>query len=473
MKPIIACVAALFLFAALERPAHAGPSVSVAFFYESLAPHGDWVDVEGYGYCFRPAISTNNPEWRPYMQGSWIYTEAGWTWDSEEDFGWATYHYGRWFLLGGAWFWVPGDTWGPAWVSWRTGEEVVGWAPLPPEASWRPEVGFSVYVDVDYNIGPACYNFIPVRCLGEPRLGHYVAPWQKNLDFMKRTTNCTRISQRSGDSPITAVFNDGPDFIQYSRITDRPVRRMKLVEHEAFNAREGNTRLRNESTEDRFRVIAPHIENRDREPAPAVVRQKVARAQMNHGWNGFPQEEVRDFRERAELDRHRERKTNRDKGDQIPREGVNDGNRPPIAPSLPPPAMNQDTSGPNRGSGTPDSERRPLSPEERMRANSPENPRHRDQSPPPGPRPITPFEESNRVQPIPDEGRPKEHGRDHAEPPPTAPRIAPPGRGRSDGQREGNETRQPNEPDASQPKARGMAPKHIESDEDKKGKHGH
>src|SRR2546423_9736807 len=29
---------------------------------------------------------------------------------------------------------VPGDEWAPAWVSWRSSKDYVGWAPLPPEA---------------------------------------------------------------------------------------------------------------------------------------------------------------------------------------------------------------------------------------------------------------------------------------------------------------------------------------------------
>ena len=71
--------------------------------------------------------------WRPYADGYWAYTDVGWTWVSNEDFGWATYHYGRWARLRDhGWVWVPGREWGPAWVSWRTGGDYVGWAPLPP-----------------------------------------------------------------------------------------------------------------------------------------------------------------------------------------------------------------------------------------------------------------------------------------------------------------------------------------------------
>ena len=39
------------------------------------------------------------------------------------------------------WFWVPGREWGPAWVSWRTGGDSIGWAPIPPRGSTKLSVG--------------------------------------------------------------------------------------------------------------------------------------------------------------------------------------------------------------------------------------------------------------------------------------------------------------------------------------------
>jgi hypothetical protein len=86
-----------------------------------------------------------------------LYTDVGWTWVSYEDFGWAAYHYGRWIRLEDyGWCWVPGYEWGPAWVSWRTGGDYIGWAPLPPAGGGeivyesRPIGG---HVDVEFGIG--------------------------------------------------------------------------------------------------------------------------------------------------------------------------------------------------------------------------------------------------------------------------------------------------------------------------------
>ena len=115
-------------------PARSEVSVSLNFFVDALDPYGSWVDVEDYGYCWRPAIADEDPDWRPYTRGSWAHTDGGWTWISDEEWGWATYHYGRWIRVNSRWCWVPGYEWAPAWVSWRETDDCLGWAPLPPEA---------------------------------------------------------------------------------------------------------------------------------------------------------------------------------------------------------------------------------------------------------------------------------------------------------------------------------------------------
>jgi hypothetical protein len=100
-------------------------------FYEPLTPHGEWVVVGSYGRCWRP--SRVEVGWRPYCNGSWQRTDAGWYWVSDEPWGWATYHYGRWdFDAEFGWFWVPQTVWAPAWVSWHEGGGYIGWAPLSP-----------------------------------------------------------------------------------------------------------------------------------------------------------------------------------------------------------------------------------------------------------------------------------------------------------------------------------------------------
>src|SRR5690349_16984308 len=91
-----------------------GADVDLGFFFDSLSPYGHWMQTPAYGWAFVPDVATTN--WRPYTDGQWLNTDAGWTWLSNEPFGWATYHYGSWDLNPDyGWMWVPGDQWAPAW----------------------------------------------------------------------------------------------------------------------------------------------------------------------------------------------------------------------------------------------------------------------------------------------------------------------------------------------------------------------
>jgi hypothetical protein len=143
--------------------------VNLSYFQGQLSPYGNWVDVPGQGLCWVPTVQNTVPDWRPYFNdGRWIYTEDGWTWQSDYPWGEYAFHYGRWFRdprVG--WAWAPGYTWGPGWVAWRQaeGEGYCGWAPLPPGATFDPGVGLMwngrLAVDADFGLGPDMYVFIP------------------------------------------------------------------------------------------------------------------------------------------------------------------------------------------------------------------------------------------------------------------------------------------------------------------------
>ena len=124
-------------------------------------------------------------DWRPYTNGRWAYTDAGWTWVSEEPFGWATYHYGRWTRLRDVgWVWVPGEEWAPAWVSWRSGDNNVGWAPLPPEARFDRGTGIKKWADSYYDISADEYVFIPNEDIGSDRIESAVIPVERNVTIV-------------------------------------------------------------------------------------------------------------------------------------------------------------------------------------------------------------------------------------------------------------------------------------------------
>src|SRR5881394_1296156 len=229
MKKTLLSLAIGVLLLTVPRPANA--DVSVDFFYNNLSG-GSWIEVADYGYCWQPDVAVNDSNWRPYADGYWAYTNLGWTWVSYEDFGWATYHYGRWAQLADyGWVWFPGSDleWGPAWVSWRTGGDYIGWAPLPPRGPGIVYEGRPIgsRVDIEYDIGPQYYNFCDVRFIGEPVLRDRIFPATQNVTYITNTVNVTNIYVQNN-----VVYNYGPDYNVVSSYSSRPIQRL-AIEREA------------------------------------------------------------------------------------------------------------------------------------------------------------------------------------------------------------------------------------------------
>jgi len=223
-------------YAVTQRIAMTNPRVNVApqvsaprdhsLFYEQLAPYGRWMDVSGYGYCWRPTLTA--ARWKPYVDGCWVWSSMGWTWQSNEPFGWATYHYGRWVNLSRhGWVWVPGSEWAPAWVSWRQSRDHVGWAPLPPD---RGSIS-GVYRDCDtqYNLGPSSYTFITTNHFVQPSYTTYCAPVTQNTTIFQSSVNVTQIV-RCDDQPRRGMFqhHGGPPRAQMERDCARPVPQIEV-----------------------------------------------------------------------------------------------------------------------------------------------------------------------------------------------------------------------------------------------------
>ncbi|MGA3285642.1 MAG: DUF6600 domain-containing protein [Verrucomicrobiota bacterium] len=160
------------------------PSVEIraeSDFYEPLTPYGRWEVVGSYGRCWIPGRV--EADWRPYSDGYWQRTDAGWYWVSDEPWAWATYHYGRWNLSADfGWYWVPQTQWAPAWVSWHSGGGYIGWAPLYPS-------------DVRV-ISPRAYVFVEER--------HFIEPVSRATVVVNNTTiiNKTVINE----APATAAI---------------------------------------------------------------------------------------------------------------------------------------------------------------------------------------------------------------------------------------------------------------------------
>lgn len=229
---------AALIFAGVAAPSRAraqDDAVSFDFFYDSLAPYGEWIEVGDYGLCWRPG--NVDPDWTPYSDGYWAYTDAGWTWVSYEEFGGIVYHYGRWLHLDDdSWCWTPGYEWAPAWVSWRSSDEYVGWAPLPPEARWAQDTGISVWVDSVCGIGPGYYNFCRARDFGAPVLRGVLCRRSENVVIIRSTVNITNITYNTVYVGGPVIFNGGPVFDVISRRCERPIPTLKLVQNAHFDA---------------------------------------------------------------------------------------------------------------------------------------------------------------------------------------------------------------------------------------------
>jgi hypothetical protein len=148
--------------------------VTVDYFQTALAPYGSWVDIDGYGCCWRPTAVAYSPNWQPYCdRGHWVYSDAGWYWDSDYAWG-ATFHYGRWFRDARfGWCWWPDTTWAPSWVTWRYSDDYCGWAPMPPFAVYSPGVGFiyrgnGVSVGFDFGLSAQFFTFVPTKNFCDP-----------------------------------------------------------------------------------------------------------------------------------------------------------------------------------------------------------------------------------------------------------------------------------------------------------------
>jgi hypothetical protein len=171
------------------------PPTDVSYFYGNLSPYGTWVQLDGVGWCWQPRVVIVNHGWRPYCDsGHWVYTDAGWFWQSDYSWGWAPFHYGRWYLHERCgWVWTPDRVWGPAWVTWRSEGEHCGWAPLPPHADFDLHMGYRfngvhVALNFDFGLRPDHFTFISLRDFNDHDFAHRRLPPAQVTQIYNHTT---------------------------------------------------------------------------------------------------------------------------------------------------------------------------------------------------------------------------------------------------------------------------------------------
>jgi hypothetical protein len=206
----------------VEQPAE----VTVNSFYDTLAPYGSWVDVDGYGRCWRPSVVVYNSGWQPYCDhGHWVYTDCGWYWSSDYSWGWAPFHYGRWFQHSRwGWCWTPDTVWGPSWVTWRYSNDYCGWAPLPPFAVYREGGGFfyqgrNVSFGFDFGLSVNCFTFVPIGRFCDPHPRRFRATATQVTQIYNHTTAINNFNGHGRN-----LANRGIDPEHITAVTHTPIR---------------------------------------------------------------------------------------------------------------------------------------------------------------------------------------------------------------------------------------------------------
>ena len=233
-------------------------------FDDTLAPYGSWVDVDGYGQCWRPTAVIYDSGWSPYCdRGNWVYTDYGWYWYS--DYAWGvTFHYGRWFRSPRfGWCWYPDTVWAPSWVIWRSDAEYCGWAPLPPFAVFSPGVGLlyqgaSVGLDFDFGLGPDSYVFVSAdRFLDRHSRSFRVASQQVAQVFRQtKVVNNYSVNNKT-------IVNRGFGVERIASVTHRSIE----PAHVSTLANAGRQGWRGEGFERTMRPVAANYNSRGNNPS--------------------------------------------------------------------------------------------------------------------------------------------------------------------------------------------------------------
>ncbi len=251
-------------------PAEAPPVLQnpqESYFYNGLAPYGDWVQTpDGWGW--QPMVASVDAGWMPYCdRGQWVLTDDGWYWRSDYSWGWAVFHYGRWRHDGGVgWVWIPGNAWAPAWVAWRnTTDGFAGWAALPPGVLLRPGVGLVTVKGLGgfkagYGLSAAAFTFVPHRHFLARNPGQFAAARPRAADIFRSSVPVNNYSFSGG-----RILNLGVSAGQIAAATGTTVPKMALKEVSSPEAAGGK------STERNLAVFRPNLDA----PATKAIAEKT------------------------------------------------------------------------------------------------------------------------------------------------------------------------------------------------------
>lgn len=226
------------------------PEVSFQSFYDELSPYGEWImitkeeiekelkDGEGQAqtnfhesgnlvngnlvFLWKPRMSSTS--WHPYLNGRWEYTDQGWMWVSNYNWGWAAYHYGRWLHTKKyGWLWMPGYVWAPSWVMWRVSDEHIGWCPLSPNAVWHSESGIT---NENYTKPPRNEDwvFIQKSKFADDISEANILPRAENKSLISKSNRVLSIRLDNGK-----VINSGPPVKDIEKSAGREIKQKNIT----------------------------------------------------------------------------------------------------------------------------------------------------------------------------------------------------------------------------------------------------
>src|SRR5439155_27270183 len=151
--------------------------------------------------------------------------------------------YGRWgYDDDFGWFWIPGNDWGPAWVTWRHAPGYYGRAPMGP--------GISVDISFgrEYRVPSERWTFVGERDLDRSDLDRHYIDRSTNITIINNTTiiNTTHV-----DENRRTVYVSGPERTEVERATSKAVRPIPVRE----NDRPGQA-----LSNDQMRIYRPQVQ---------------------------------------------------------------------------------------------------------------------------------------------------------------------------------------------------------------------
>ena len=231
--------------------------VNFQVFYDELSPYGTWVINPEFGYVWVPDVGLG---FTPYAtNGYWAFTEVGWTWISYYPWGWAPFHYGRWFFdpIYGH-IWVPGNEWGPGWVTWRRSADYYGWTPMEPGVDY-----YDAYAD---NYHPHYNHWTILRGddFGRSNYDNYYVNSTNNTEIIN---NSVVINNVYVDNSSHVTYNTGPNKKDVEKQIGKPISTATIKESNKPGQQVNNNEVS---------IYKPHIQKDNSastsvKPAPSKV----------------------------------------------------------------------------------------------------------------------------------------------------------------------------------------------------------